>query len=597
MQNGSDRFREHLLTLTQKEKTQKQRIRQHFLALAGGAVYTLLSTILFLMGYLDISLVLFVSLQSIMWLINFGITAFFLTGYNLKFERKSLATPQMFWSQTCVLILGYYLRELHAINMMLALATLSYGGFGLRISRYVGTFIYIVMGNGFLLYLSSETPHFKDHLIVFTSFTFAAIIHTSVGSYFSHLRLKLRNQNEEISIRTTQLELSRGNLEAAKKIAEEAVESKTQFLAAASHDLRQPLHAIELYVGAIKTADLQRYPILLDRLDKSVGELSGLLSSLFDISKLDIDSSNIHISFINLAQAYSDLDAEFLTLSKEMNRPLTITKPRYSVHSDPLMLKRIIRTLISNALVHSGKGRVLVGFRPRGKVIRIEVWDSGVGIPADEQERIFNEFHQLNNPQRDRQKGLGLGLALIKRMCNMLEHPLGVRSIPGKGTVFWVDVPKAQLSDEVNNTECMDKPISRPDQLNPLKGTSVLFIDDEQDILDGMSELLSGWGCHAVVALNPNIAITQLKKENFFPDIIITDYRLAESVTGIGAKQQVCTVLGKDIPGLLITGDIDPKIEQAALECNMKLLQKPLNAAKLKLYIAKTIESYRKNPE
>ena len=597
MQNGSDRFREHLLTLTQKEKTQKQRIRQHFLALAGGAVYTLLSTILFLMGYLDISLRLFVSLQCIMWLINFGITTIFLTGYNVKFERKSLATPQMFWSQTCVLILGYYLRELHSINMMLALATLSYGGFGLRISRYVGTFIYIIMGNGVLLYLASDTPHFKDHLIIFTSFTFAAIIHTSVGSYFSHLRLRLRNQNKEIGLRTTQLELSRGNLEAAKKLAEEAVESKTQFLAAASHDLRQPLHAIELYVGAIKTADVQRYPVLLDRLDKSVGELSGLLSSLFDISKLDSDTGNIHISFINLAQAYSDLDVEFLTLSNKMNRPLTIRKPRYSVHSDPLMLKRIIRTLISNALVHSGKGRVVVGFRPRGKVIRIEVLDSGVGIPTDEQERIFDEFHQLNNPQRDRQKGLGLGLALVKRMCNMLEHPMGVRSTLGKGTVFWVDVPRAQLSDEVNGTEGRDKLITSPDHLNPLRGTSVLFIDDEQDILDGMVELLSGWGCRTVAALNPETAVTQLKKESFTPDIIITDYRLADSVTGIDAKQQVCAVLSKDIPGLLITGDIDPKIEQEALECNMKLLQKPLNAAKLKLYIVKTIKSYRKDSE
>lgn len=400
--------------------------------------------------------------------------------------------------------------------------------------------------------------------------------------------VKLKEQNIVIQKRTSELELAQAELTRAKEHAEAITDSKTRFLAAASHDLRQPLHALELYIGALATQNSESMrQHIYSQMGKSARELSDLLTSLFDISRFDSNAVAVNISAIHVNEIIEGLESEFSELSEKNRIPLRVRKSNAVVESDPILMHRIVRGLVSNALCHSKKGRVLVGFRSCGESIRCEVWDSGQGISEFEQGNIYEEFYQIENLQRDRQQGLGLGLALIKRMCLALDHPMGLCSVLGRGSVFWFEMKKA--------TSSMVLPLPHNDrtELSPLQGLTVLCVDDESAITEGLDLLLKGWGCVTILADSQTAVIERLKFENVVPDILICDYRLRGDINGVEVIESLMRDLKKKIPAILVTGDLDPNISKLSNENGIKLLQKPLSPAKLQLYILNMIKAFK----
>ena len=241
------------------------------------------------------------------------------------------------------------------------------------------------------------------------------------------------------------------------------------------------------------------------------------------------------------------------------------------------MLERILNNLVSNAIRYTNNGTVFIGCRQRGEKVRIEVRDSGIGIAEDKLGEIFEEFYQAKNPERDRTKGLGLGLAIVERLCSLLDYKVDVYSVPGKGSVFAIEVPYAELTS-LHYTEAT----STENFIADVQGLQVLVIDDEEMIRKGMAATLEGWDCSSLLADSANSAILKLKQNNFIPDIIISDYRLRENKTGAQAIKQINDFLQKDIPAIIVTGDTAPDRLQEAKDSGYQLLHKPVAPAKLR---------------
>jgi len=241
------------------------------------------------------------------------------------------------------------------------------------------------------------------------------------------------------------------------------------------------------------------------------------------------------------------------------------------------MLERILNNLVSNAIRYTNTGTVFIGCRKRGVKIRIEVRDSGIGIAKDKLGEIFEEFYQAGNPERDRTKGLGLGLAIVERLCNLLDYKVDVHSAPGKGSVFAIEVPCIE-KDELHKTTTL----STKNYLSDIQGMYVLVIDDEDMIRKGMAAILEDWECSFLLADSADTAISKLKQNDFRPDIIISDYRLRENKTGAQAIVQIHDYLQKEIPAIIITGDTAPNRLQEAQKSGYQLLHKPVKPAKLR---------------
>jgi len=375
-------------------------------------------------------------------------------------------------------------------------------------------------------------------------------------------------------------------LSLARVRAEQADQRTQRLLAAASHDLRQPLHALELYIEALtghQSGDSREH--LVRQMRRTAQELRELLNSLFDISRFDSRVAEVHLKSVSAAELVANLPVEFRELARREARELTVRPSPGYVLTDPILMQRIIRGLVSNALTHAGKGRVLVGFRRRGERLRLEVWDSGVGIPPEDQTRIFEEFYQIRNASRDRLQGLGLGLALIRRMCEAMGHAYGLRSVPGQGSVFWVEMENTHQPafSRVDNVP--------PPLINPLQDKTILCVDDEPAILDGMTRLLSGWGCQVLPAANPAEAIGQMTAASTSPDLMICDYRLPGEENGIDLIRRIQTLAGRPLSALLITGDLDPDIPVRAKAAGIRMLQKPVSPATLRFYLVNCLKA------
>ncbi len=373
------------------------------------------------------------------------------------------------------------------------------------------------------------------------------------------------------------------NLKIEKERAERANGIKTRFLAAASHDLRQPLHAMGLFVDAldarIKFPEVRK---IMDNLKLSTESLASLLNSMLDISKLDAGTLKPEISDFALLPLLDRLALEFTPQAKSKGLKLRSVARNAWVRSDPIMLPRILRNLLTNAIRYTQNGGVLLGCRRRGGRILIEVYDTGPGIPSGEIEHVFEEFYQLDNPERDRSKGLGLGLSIVKRLADILQHEVDVRSRPGRGSVFSISVPLAPVAG------------STPPEVQPyradLAGAVIVVIDDEAPIRKAMEEILRGWGCHAILAESAESALRQLVASELVPDLIVADYRLREGKSGVDAVRSINAHAGKDIPAILVTGDIAPERLREAKESGYRLLYKPVSAASLRSLASYLIE-------
>jgi len=363
-----------------------------------------------------------------------------------------------------------------------------------------------------------------------------------------------------------------------KEAAEQANIAKSRFLAAASHDLRQPLHALGLFVQALEESPLaNRERQVIGNIRHSVDAMEELFNALLDISRLDAGVVQPCVSTIPLAAVFDRVRFEFAPVARQKRVSLTVMKTSAHVVSDPSLLARIVRNLLANAVRYTDRGGVVLGCRRRGKTVRIEVWDS----------EIFREFYQLENPERDRRKGLGLGLAIVERLSRLLDHPVELRSTVGKGSMFAITVPLGAAEDYV--------PIETgPDTAGvfDLSGSLVLVIDDEGAVQEGMAALLRKWQCEVLTAGSGKEMLQQLVTVQRLPDLIICDYRLRAGENGIEVVEMLRSEFNVDIPAVLVTGDTAPDRLRDAEASGLPILHKPLNPARLRTLIANLLREH-----
>nr|WP_247887297.1 ATP-binding protein [Azospirillum sp. SYSU D00513] len=382
-------------------------------------------------------------------------------------------------------------------------------------------------------------------------------------------------------------------LREAKAKADEANLSKSKFLAAASHDLRQPLQSALLFAGVVQAHvrdEEARGP--LASLERALDTLKNLLDSLLDVSRLDagvIVPQPVDLAVAPLldeiADAYGPI-ASAKGLDFHLDRPA----PELAVHSDPLLLGRMLRNLVENALRYTDRGGIRVTCAAAGAGLRIGVHDSGIGIPPEHLNRIFEEFHQVGNPERDRKEGLGLGLAIVRRLSGLLGHPVEVRSEPGQGSSFSILVPRA-AAPVPPDTAAGGEPETEPafGVEGGGQGRLALLIDDDVIVLTGLRRLFQEWGFDTAVAGSAEQALECLRTLARVPDIIVSDYRLRENEVGTAAIARVRERVGRPVPGIILTGEIGPECRDEAAAFGIAVIHKPVTPRQLQGAVRDTL--------
>ncbi len=391
---------------------------------------------------------------------------------------------------------------------------------------------------------------------------------------------------KRVDERTAELQRLNAELASAKTVAEEANLSKTRFLAAASHDILQPLNAARLYASSLaegpariggddERADLAR------KVDMSLEAVEEILGALLDISRLDAGATKPEISDVPVADLMRMLEVEFRPLARSKALGLRFAPTRLAIRTDRRLMRRLLQNLVSNAIKYTVRGKVLVGCRRDPNGLRIEVWDTGLGIPADRRRAVFEEFRRLDQGARIA-RGLGLGLSIVERLGRVLEHPVDLRSWPGHGSVFSVTAPLGVAAVPHAQDSGAPQPLSANE---PLSGLRVLAIDNEVRVLDGMRTLLGRWGCVVVIA--EGLAEARAALADFgAPDLIIADYHLdkGDGIAAIGALRQD---LGRAIPAILATADRSVEARDEAARQDIVILHKPLKPAPLRAQLAR----------
>jgi len=366
---------------------------------------------------------------------------------------------------------------------------------------------------------------------------------------------------------------------AARDAAETANRAKTRFLAAASHDLRQPLHALGLF--AARLSDRTRDPeeaALVQRIGMSVASLESLFSALLDISRLEAGVVASSPRAIALDPLFDRLANDFTPEAIEKGLRFAVVRTRRAVHSDPVLLERILRNLVANALRYTNTGGVVVGARKHGTSVSIEVWDSGPGIARADADRVFEEFFQVGNPERDRARGMGLGLAIVRRLATLLGHEVTLASVVGRGSVFRVRVRDAPPADVAPVT------LASAVSTDPLAGRCVLVIDDDEPVREGMRQTLVAWGCVPIMASDAAEAVALCRMQ--VPDAMVVDFRLPDNRDGLDAIATVRAALDRAIPALVVSGESSSEQIARVRNAGFTLLHKPVAPAKLRAALA-----------
>ncbi len=377
------------------------------------------------------------------------------------------------------------------------------------------------------------------------------------------------------------------NLQREKLAAEQANAAKSRFLAAASHDLRQPVHALSLFVAAMRPRSMDdEARSLLDHIDESVRSMGSLFGGLLDISRLDAGVVEVNKMAVAMQPLLERVCHDYEVQARARGLQLVLHECSLSVMSDALLLERVLRNIIANAVAYTDRGRIVVGCRRGRDQLSIQVWDTGRGIPADEQEHVFQEFYQLGNPERDRTKGVGLGLAIVRRLTQLLDHPLTLKSELGKGSMFGIT---AQYASTAANATVATGEFTLPFLAHGVG--LILVIDDEVSIQIAMQSLLESWGYEAIAAGSCDEMLERIATHRAAPRLIISDYRLRDNASGIDAIERLRSEYNDEIPGMLITGDTGADRLKEAQESGFLLLHKPVPNHRLRASIAHLIES------
>ncbi|MGF7173161.1 hybrid sensor histidine kinase/response regulator [Azospirillum doebereinerae] len=386
---------------------------------------------------------------------------------------------------------------------------------------------------------------------------------------------------------------AQADLAEARREADRANVAKSKFLAAASHDLRQPVQSLMLLMEVLanRATDAGTRNVL-GTMDRALGALKMLLDGLLDVSRLEAGAVVPEPKLFPVAELLERVSANSRPVAIRKGLLFHIVPSGAHVRSDPMLLGRILQNLAENALRYTETGRILIGCRRRGPVLRIEVWDTGIGIPPDQQEEIFQEFVQVGNASRNRDQGLGLGLAVVRRLSAMLGHRIDLRSIPGRGSVFAVEVPLVEVpaSEAPGPVEVSAPPASPP---APAPAATVLVVEDDEIVREGLRSMLSDQG-YTVLAAESCAEALDLVHCGPPPDVIVADYRLHGGRTGTEAIREIRVALGRILPGILVTGDTAPARAQEAEAGNFRVMHKPVLAGDLQRAVAEAMEPARR---
>lgn len=402
----------------------------------------------------------------------------------------------------------------------------------------------------------------------------------SLAEGVNEMAAELSSMHDEMSRR---IDEATHELRARKEEAERANMAKSRFLAAASHDLRQPMHALGLFIAELsqlkQNANRER---LIEQISASAEAMEDLLDSLLDISKLDAGVLEPCIRSFALQPLFERIAGAQQSYARDRGLELRIRPTDQWASSDPVLIERILGNLLSNAIRYTPAGRILLACRKRGDRLRIEVRDSGIGIPAEARTIIFQEFVQLDNPERARDKGLGLGLAIVRRLIDLLDHRLEVISEPGRGSVFAIELAaSAPVTDSPEST-----PKRSP---GDLAGIRIALVDDDPLALSATHGLLLSWGCEVVAAHDATTLLDELAADGRPPQVVICDFRLAGSANGIELIRAIRARWGSGLPAALITGDTGPDVLGLAHEAELPLLHKPVRPARLRALLNRLI--------
>ena len=393
-----------------------------------------------------------------------------------------------------------------------------------------------------------------------------------MGRSFNRLKKDLWEQGE--------------GLQNAKFDAERANKAKSVFLASASHDLRQPLNAMQMYIAALqsKVKDKEILRIIEDINSVSIST-ARLLNALLDVSELEVGAIKPRHEIFSVNNILISIFQSYLPLAKDKELDFRIVPSSLYVRSDPALLERILGNFMSNAIRYTNKGSVLIGCRKRGDKVSVEVWDTGCGISDDQMSLIYEDFYQVENKERDRGKGLGLGLALAKRLADSLEHTIDSKSSLGSGSCFSVSVDLAENKADKNQSEIFMNIMN-------LSGINILLVEDDIDVLKATKQLLESWGCKVKTARNKD-EVMNLIKENPYdnPDIILADNRLPGDASGIDITYLIQEKLQASIPCVIMTGDVERNHVQSIIDQGFPVLLKPIQPAKFRAMLSHLIQA------
>jgi two-component system, sensor histidine kinase len=462
-------------------------------------------------------------------------------------------------------------RPEYQFMVLLTCAALAAGAitaFGTYLPSYYCNLFTIMVPSCIWSALYGDALHWTYAILVVLWMVVVAILANS----FSQLLV------DSLTLQFANLDLA-NDLLRQKELAEAANLAKSSFLASASHDLRQPVHALGMFVGALRDRPLDEASARLVRqIQNSVGALDGLFAAILDISRLDAGVIESRPRAFAIQPMLERICRDEMPEVDRKGIALRLVPCSLTVQTDPVLLERILRNLVSNAVRYTDNGRVVVGCR-RGFRLSIEIWDSGRGIAADQQDLIFGEFYQIGNPERDRTRGLGLGLAIVQRLTRILHTPLRLHSSFGKGSAFKLSVALA-AADEAGIEPLHAVALAMPQSL------FVLVIDDEVAIQEAMTTLLTGWGHRVVAAGSCAEMLERAAAFTSAPDLIVSDYRLRDGEDGITVIERLRSEFNSDIPAIIVTGDTAPDRIREAMASDCLLMHKPVSNSRLRAAIA-----------
>lgn len=398
--------------------------------------------------------------------------------------------------------------------------------------------------------------------------------------------IELALENEQLlaekSAEQQATQSARAAAEQARERAEKADRTKTNFIAATSHDLRQPMHALVQYVEHLRRTCTDRLSLAtIGRIEESVAAMENLLNGVLDFSKISMGAIKPDIRVVAVDRMLRSVETQIRPLAHAKGLELRVESHRGCCRSDEVLLERIVRNIAQNAVRYTASGSVVLRAATRGDTVRVLVADSGIGIPASEKQRIFDEYYQVDNRARDRRKGLGLGLAIVRDLARLLHVRIRLKSLPGSGSTFAIEIPSAQVESVVED------PQPGPAPRDFVRGAFVVLIDDDPLALDGLGTTLRDFGCRVLAARSVADAMHSLSQAEFAPQIVLSDYRLAGAESGLKAIEIVIenqrALYGESfpLPALVMSGDTSPEELERVARAGYPMLHKPVGAQRL----------------